>query len=80
MKNIFVLLLFVSLALMPLADASRYLGGAVTADNAAIAIDGRSQSVPFRFSPGDVFWLVADTDTNSAGVNCRFSLLEYKIN
>lgn len=32
----------------------------------------------FALSPSDVIWFVADSDTNNAIVNLRFSLMEYK--
>jgi len=34
--------------------------------------------VGFALSPTDVLYFVADTDTNNATVNLRFSLVEYK--
>lgn len=36
------------------------------------------EPIGFSLSPTDVLWFVADTDTNNATVNLRFSLLEYK--
>lgn len=38
-----------------------------------------SEPVGFRLSQRDVLFFVADTDTNNATVNLRFSLLEYSI-
>lgn len=37
-----------------------------------------SEPVGFGLSPSDVLYFVADTDTNSTTVNCRFSLREYR--
>lgn len=36
------------------------------------------EPIGFNFSPSDVFWLVADTDTNGTVVNGRFSINEYQ--
>ena len=36
------------------------------------------EPVGFKLTPGDVLYFVADTDTNNAIVNLRFSLLEYR--
>lgn len=38
-----------------------------------------SNPVGIRLTPADVFYFVADTDTNNAEIAIRFSLLEYKI-
>lgn len=37
-----------------------------------------NEPVGFKFTPGDVLWFVADTDTNNTEINMRFSLVEYK--
>lgn len=36
------------------------------------------EPVGFNLSPTDVFYFVADTDTNGASINLRFSLVEYE--
>ena len=38
-----------------------------------------SEPVGFRLSPADVLYWTADTDTNNAVVNIRFSVISYKI-
>lgn len=37
-----------------------------------------SEPIGFNFSPTDVLYFVADTDTNDAAINLRFSLNEYQ--
>ena len=39
-----------------------------------------NEPVGFKLSPQDVLYFVADTDTNNATANVRFSLLQYKRN
>lgn len=36
-----------------------------------------TEPVGFRLTPTDVVWFVADTDTNNANINLRFSVVEY---
>lgn len=36
------------------------------------------EPVGFNFSPTDVIWASADTDTNSTKMSCRFSLNQYQ--
>ncbi|MBF31897.1 MAG: hypothetical protein CL529_12070 [Aequorivita sp.] len=50
----------------------------VTLDSSTENTVSMNEPIGFKLSPTDVLYFVADTDTNSAFVNVRFSLLEYK--
>lgn len=60
--------------------ATRYELFRSTIDTSAETSLILTKPVGIRLTPTDVFYFVADTDTNSADISVRFSLLEYKNN
>lgn len=58
--------------------ATRFEVFRLTVDTSAENTVAIEEPIGFKLSPGDVLYFVADTDTNNALVNLRFSLFEYK--
>jgi len=58
--------------------ATRYEIFRVTIDTNSDTTKVINEPIGFRLTPSDVFYLVADTDTNNTDINARFSLREYK--
>lgn len=50
-----------------------------TLDTTSTTVLSINEPIGFKLSPTDILYIVADTDTNSTVINCRFSLNEYKI-